>query len=129
MSTQENVKTLLYCPHTEFRNTFFFKFSLKLLNVSSPSCFRWLCLNAILSFHVVFFSILSFCHPNLRFLNYFLSDFKKPPMLFSDVTRDKPVYHGGAKVRYGLPRSITIISTFYYGLLRSVAVSCVLTKA
>ena len=42
---------------------------------------------------------------------------------------DKPVCHVGAKVRYGYPRSITIISTFYYGLLRSVAVSCVLTKA
>ena len=42
---------------------------------------------------------------------------------------DKPVCHGGAKVRYGYPRSITIISTFYYGLLRFVAVSCVLTKA
>ena len=42
---------------------------------------------------------------------------------------DKPVCNGGAKVRYGYPRSITIISTFYYGLLRSVAVSCVLTKA
>ena len=42
---------------------------------------------------------------------------------------DKPVCHGCAKVRYGYPRSITIISTFYYGLLRSVAVSCVLTKA
>ena len=38
---------------------------------------------------------------------------------------DKPVCHGGAKVRHGYPRSITIISTFYYGLshvlLRSVA--------
>ena len=48
------------------------------------------------------------------------------------VTRrgsDKPVCHGGAKVRYGYPRSITIISTFYYGLLRSDAVICVLTKA
>ena len=32
---------------------------------------------------------------------------------------DKPVCHGGAKVRYGYPRSIKIISTFYYGLLRS----------
>ena len=42
---------------------------------------------------------------------------------------DKPVCHGGSKVRDGCPRSITIISTFYYGLLRSVAVSCVLTKA
>ena len=42
---------------------------------------------------------------------------------------DKPVCNGGAKVRNGYPRSITIISTFYYGLLRSVAVSCVLTKA
>ena len=42
---------------------------------------------------------------------------------------DKPVCHGGAKVRYGYPRSITISSTFYYGLLRSVAVSCLLTKA
>ena len=41
---------------------------------------------------------------------------------------DKPVCHGGAKVRYGCPRSITIISMFCYGLLRSVAVSCVLTK-
>ena len=41
---------------------------------------------------------------------------------------DKPVCHGGAKVRYGYPLSISIISTFYYGLLRSVAVSCVLTK-
>ena len=34
---------------------------------------------------------------------------------------DKPVCHGGAKVRYGYPRSITVINTFYYGLLRSVA--------
>ena len=42
---------------------------------------------------------------------------------------DKPVCHGGATVRYVYPRSITVISTFYYGLLRSVAVSCVLTKA
>ena len=41
---------------------------------------------------------------------------------------DKPVCHGGAKVRYGCPRSITIINTFYHGLLRSFAVSCVLTK-
>ena len=41
---------------------------------------------------------------------------------------DKPVCHGGAKVRYGCPRSITIISMFYYGLLRSFAISCVLTK-
>ena len=41
----------------------------------------------------------------------------------------KPVCHGGTKVRYRYPRSITIISTFYYGLLRAVAVSCVLTKA
>ena len=36
--------------------------------------------------------------------------------------------HGGATVRYGYQRSTTVISTFYYGLLRSVAVSCVLTK-
>ena len=42
---------------------------------------------------------------------------------------DKPVCHGGAHVRYGYPRSITIISTFYYGLLLSYAVSGVLTKA
>ena len=32
---------------------------------------------------------------------------------------DKPVCHGGAKVRYSYPRSVTIISTFFYGLLRS----------
>ena len=42
---------------------------------------------------------------------------------------DKPVCHGGATVRYGYPRSITVINTFFYGLLCSVAVSCVLTKA
>ena len=36
--------------------------------------------------------------------------------------------HGGAKVRYGYPRSIAMISTFCYGMLRSYAVSCVLTK-
>ena len=43
---------------------------------------------------------------------------------------DKPVCPGGVKVRYrnGCPRSITIISTCYYGKLRSAAVSCVLTK-
>ena len=34
---------------------------------------------------------------------------------------DKPACHGGAKVSYGCPRSITIISTPYYGLLRSFA--------
>ena len=38
-----------------------------------------------------------------------------------------PVCHGGAKVRYVYPRSITIISTFCCGLLGSSAVSCVLT--
>ena len=38
---------------------------------------------------------------------------------------DKPVCHGGAKVLYGCPRSITVISMFYYGLLHYVAVSCV----
>ena len=32
---------------------------------------------------------------------------------------DKPVCHGGAKVRYGCPRSITIIST-----LRPVTFCC-----
>ena len=42
---------------------------------------------------------------------------------------DKPVCHGGAEVRYGCPRSVTIISTFYCGLLLSFAVRCVLTKA
>ena len=31
---------------------------------------------------------------------------------------DKPMCHRVAKVRYGYPRSITIISTVYYGLLR-----------
>ena len=36
---------------------------------------------------------------------------------------DKPVCPGGAKVRFGYPRSLTIISTLYYCLLRSVAVS------
>ena len=41
----------------------------------------------------------------------------------------KPVCHGDAMLGYGHPRSITIISTFYYGLLCSDAVSCVLTKA
>ena len=39
------------------------------------------------------------------------------------------VRYGYPRVRYGYPRSITVISTFYYGLLRSDAVSCVLTKA
>ena len=44
---------------------------------------------------------------------------------------DKPVCHGGAKlyVCYGYPRPVAIIITFCYGLLRSYAVSCVLTKA
>ena len=42
---------------------------------------------------------------------------------------DKPVCHEAAKVRYGYPRSITIISAFCYGLLYSYAVSCVLTNA
>ena len=41
----------------------------------------------------------------------------------------KPVCHGDAKVLYGYPLSIMIISMFYYGLLRSDAVSCILTKA
>ena len=50
--------------------------------------------------------------------------------LYYDIGSDKPVRHGGAMVHYGYPRSITIISTlYYYGLLRSYAVSCVLTKA
>ena len=40
---------------------------------------------------------------------------------------DKPVCHGSAKVLQGVPGSYTI-STFYQGLLRSDAVSCVLTK-
>ena len=42
---------------------------------------------------------------------------------------DKLVCHGAAKVCYGYPRSIMIISTFYYGLLRSYAVSFISTKA
>ena len=42
---------------------------------------------------------------------------------------NKPVCHGGTKERYDYPQSITIISTFCYGLLRSDAVSCVLIKA
>ena len=41
---------------------------------------------------------------------------------------DKPVCHEGAKALCGYLGSITIISTFYYGLLRSDVVSCVLTK-
>ena len=49
--------------------------------------------------------------------------------LYYGIRNKPPVCHGGGKVRYGYPRSITIISTFYYGLLRSVAVSCVLTEA
>ena len=64
----------------------------------------------------------------LRFVTFFLRC-----ITISVTSRgsDKPVCHGGANVRYGYPRSITITSTFYYmyGLLRSVAVSCVLTKA
>ena len=42
---------------------------------------------------------------------------------------DKPMCHGGARVLYDYPRSITVISTLYYGLLCSDAVYCVLTKA
>ena len=51
-------------------------------------------------------------------------------MMISVTSRgsDKPVCHGAAKVRYGYPRSVTIISTFYYGLLHSYAVRCVLTR-
>ena len=62
---------------------------------------------------------ITFCYVLLRFIT------------ISVIGRgsDKLVCHGGAKVCYGYPGSITIISTFDYGLLRSVAVSCVLTKA
>ena len=44
---------------------------------------------------------------------------------------DKPKFNGDSifKVRYAYPQSITIISTFYYCLLRSDAISCVLIKA
>ena len=61
----------------------------------------------------------TFCYVLLRFIT----------ISVTSRGRDKPVCHGGAKVRYGYPRSITVISTFYYGMLRSVAVSCVLTMA
>ena len=70
---------------------------------------------------VIYFTVFKICDVLLSFLT-----------LYFDVTirgSDKPACHGGAKVRYGYLRSMTIISTFYYGLLHSEAVSCVLTKA
>ena len=36
----------------------------------------------------------------------------------------KPVCHGGAKVLYGYPRSITIISTFFLRNRSALAVNC-----
>ena len=71
---------------------------------------------------VKYFSVFKIYYVLLSFL----------PCITTSVTSrgsDNPVCHGGPKVCYGCPQSITIISTFYYSLLRSVAVSCVLTKA
>ena len=66
---------------------------------------------------VIYFSVFQIYYVLLSFLT-----------LYYDI-RNTPVCHGGAKLRYGYPRSITFISTFFYGLLRSDAVSCALTMA
>ena len=65
----------------------------------------------------------------LRFLTFSYVFLRCITISVTSHGSDKPVCHKGAKVRYGYPRSITVISTFYYDLLHSVAVSCVLTQA
>ena len=58
----------------------------------------------------------NFCH--IYFSVFNLLSFL-PCITISVTSRgsDKPMCHGGGEVRYGHPRSITSISTFYYGQL------------
>ena len=80
--------------------------------------------------------LVDWCRIILLYISLFTSSITSCQVFLRCITisvtsrgSDKPMRRGGAKVRYGYPRFITIISTFYYDLLRSSAVRCVWTKA